>query len=350
MIVQQLFLFALFVGQHTLIASSLPSSQSLQPSIPRTMSHTDDNQRMSTIADIAEMAAAKYPNSAIEIALEFLKETYPVFCRESNDRLVKIGRNIASLVSMKEEISLEAGLELLLEECKHLTETNIKVPKVRFGKTELQMPIITIGCMRFQQQWGRSIDRMDQVYSDCQENLVGILRDAILKYGINHIETAWGYGSSQLQLGVALKQMMLSGEVKREDLIIQTKVGPRPDTKEFRDMLDEGFERLQVDYIDMFAFHGLNGEWQWDWMFAGEDNCWNVVQEYKAAGKIRHIGFSTHGPSDLIYKLIATEKFDYVNIHHHFCGSYTASGDGPDKQGNTQCVRLAKKLDMGGMY
>jgi len=299
-------------------------------------------------SSIAEAAVAKFPKSAIEIALEFLKETLPEFCAESNDRLVKIGRNIASLVAMKEEVSLEAGLNLILEECQHLLQTDIKVPKVRFGKTELEMPILTIGCMRFQQQWGRSINCMNQVYSNCQENLVEILRRAILKYGINHIETAYGYGSSQLQLGVALKQMMLSGEIKREDLIIQTKVGPRADTKEFREMLEECFERLQVDYLDMFAFHGLNGDWQWDMMFEGEDNCWNVIQEYKAAGKIRHIGFSTHGPSDVIYKFIATEKFDYVNIHHHFCGSYTASGDGATKEGNAVCVRLANKLDMGG--
>ena len=308
------------------------------------------NLSPSRMMQLAEAAVAKYPKSAIEIALEFLKDTFPAFCCAENDRLVKIGRNIASLVAMKEETSLEAGLCLILEECRHLLETDIQVPKVRFGKTELQMPIVTLGCMRFQQQWGRAIDNMDQVYSDCQENLLQILRRAIVKYGINHIETAWGYGSSQLQLGVALKQMMMNGEIKREDLIIQTKVGPREDLKEFREMVDECFERLQVDYVDMFAFHGLNGLWQWDWMFEGEDNCWKVIQEYKAAGKIGHIGFSTHGPSDLIHKFIATEKFDYVNIHHHFCGSYTATGDGAHMLGNAPNVLLANKLDMGGQW
>lgn len=304
----------------------------------------------SSLVDIAEVAVASHPKSAIEIATSFFAETLPKYCGESNDRLVKAGRNIVSLLEMKGEISVEGGLNILLQECQHVLETDMKVPKVRFGKTELQMPIITLGCMRFQQQWGRSIDCMDQVFSDCQENLLQILRSAICRHGINHIETAWGYGSSQLQLGVALRQMMLMGEIQREDIIIQTKVGPRESTEEFREMMEECFERLKVDYIDMFAFHGLNGEWQWDWMFAGEDNCWNVIQEYKSAGKIRQIGFSTHGPSDLIYKYIETGLFDYVNIHHHFCGSYTASGDGPDKSGNARCIRLANTLDMGGTY
>jgi hypothetical protein len=304
-----------------------------------------------SIVDIAESAVADFPNSAIEVALAFLKDTLPEFCKESNDRLVKVGRNIVSLVSLKDEVPLESSLELVLEECNLLIqEGGIKVPKVRFGKSELQMPIVTLGCMRFQQKWGTDITNMDMVNSDCQDNLSAILRSSILDFGMNHIETACGYGSSQLQLGVALKQLFMTGQVKREDLIIQTKVGPREDPQDFRKMLEECFERLQVDYLDLFGFHGLNGDWQWDMMFGGEDNCWNVIQEYKAAGKIRHIGFSTHGPTDLICRFIETDKFDYVNLHHHFCGSYTASGDGPDGEGNIKCLRLLKEKDMGGKF
>lgn len=42
---------------------------------------------------------------------------------------------------------------------------------------------------------------------------------------MTHVETAKGYGSSQLQLGFALKKLFDSGEVKRDDIIIQTKGG-----------------------------------------------------------------------------------------------------------------------------
>jgi predicted aldo/keto reductase-like oxidoreductase len=180
------------------------------------------------------------------------------------------------------------------------------------------------------------------------DNLVAILKHAILDFGINHIEAARGYGSSELQLGVALKQLYASTDIKREDLIIQSKVPSDKNVDEFRRRMELTFRNLQVDYLDLFAFHGFNGEWQWEWMFGGEDNCWNVIQEYKAAGKIRHVGFSTHGPNELISRAIETDKFDYVNLHHHFCGSYTASGDGPNGTGNLKCLRLMKERDMGG--
>jgi hypothetical protein len=305
----------------------------------------------STIVEMAESSVSQFPNSDIEVALSFLRVTVPEFCKESNDRLVKVGRNIQSLVKLKNDVPLKPSLDLLIQECRLLTQKEgIKVPKVRFGKTELQMPIVSLGCMRFQQQWGDKITTMNQVYSDCQDNLVNILRRSIIDFGINHIETARAYGSSELQLGVALKQLFVTGEIKREDLIIQTKVNTMSDPKEFRAALEQSIKYLQVDYVDLFAFHGFNGDWQWDWLFGNDgNNCWSVIQEYKAAGKIRHVGFSTHGPADFIYRAIATEKFDYVNLHHHFCGSYTASGDGKNGNGNIECLRLMKKLDMGCM-
>ena len=47
--------------------------------------------------------------------------------------------------------------------------------------------------------------------------------------------------------------------------------------------------------------------------------CWSIIEEYRAAGKIKYVGFSTHGPTDLINKFIETNKFDYVNLHYYFC-------------------------------
>lgn len=308
-------------------------------------------QRKADLVEAATNAVAEFPQSDIEVALSFLSHVVPAFCTESNDRLVKVGRCVRSLIELKDEIPLEESLALLVEECNLLIKPDgFKVPKVRFGRTELQMPIVTLGCMRFQQQWGPKIQTMNQVYSDCQENLVSILKRAILDYGINHIETARGYGSSELQIGVALKQLFMTGMISREDLIIQTKIPAKENVQEFRDALEVSFKNLQIEYLDLFGFHGFNGQWQWDWIFGTErgENCWDVLQEYKKAGKIRHIGFSTHGPNELICKAINTGKFDYVNLHHHFCGSYTASGDGVNGTGNISCLRLMKKLDMGG--
>ena len=71
--------------------------------------------------------------------------------------------------------------------------------------------------------------------------------------------------------------------------------------------------------------------------------------EYKRQGKIKHIGFSTHGPANHILELINSKKFDYVNLHAHYMGSYHAEGtmDGQGGHGNFYAVKRAKELDMG---
>mmetsp|Transcript_1704 Transcript_1704/g.2432 ORF Transcript_1704/g.2432 Transcript_1704/m.2432 type:complete len:666 (+) Transcript_1704:12-2009(+) len=287
------------------------------------------------------------------------------------DRLVKVGRSIVDLVeladvdanvdaeakaveegntntaALDDEEVLMLGLKNVVEQCDILATDDLKVPKVRFGKTELQMPIATLGCMRFQQTWGDNIDKMDKVRPEVQENAKNIFRYSIKDLGMNHIETAFMYGSSELQIGQVLEDLYEEGVTKREDLILQTKVNPMEAPK-FRETLDKSFERLRTEYLDLFSFHGINLDSQFDLIFNNPDgeNLIDIVREYQKEGKIRHVGFSTHGQPEIIKKCIDTDAFDYCNLHYHYFGSYTASGGGVGG-GNLENVRLMKEKDMG---
>ncbi len=296
---------------------------------------------------------------SICIAQKFLKNASPKFLESKvstdDDRLVKVGRSLSALVASADTNSdgkegeeiLKKALLNVVDQCDILASYDMKCPKVRFGKTEVQMPVLTLGCMRFQHTWNAQFNDFSKVNPDCQDGLTETLYYAVKHLGINHIETARGYGSSELQIGHALKNLFARG-IKREDLIIQTKVKALPPW-EFRETLDESLEKLGLDYIDLFAFHGINQEYSYDLIFnnEGEENLIDIINnEYKAKGKIKHIGFSTHGQPELIKRCIETDQFEYANIHYHFIGSYTASGGG-DCGGNLDNVRLMKEKDMG---
>ena len=148
---------------------------------------------------------------------------------------------------------------------------------------------------------------------------------------------------------LALQQLMLSGQIKREHLIIQTKVNANQDPNVFRQELETSMKLLKVDYVDLFAIHGFNLPEHFEWTF-GQDgkNCMSVVQEFVKAGKIKHVGFSTHAPTDLIIKAIDTDAFEYVNIHYHAIGSYTASGYGKTQAGgNLDAIQRLHEKGMG---
>ncbi|MBN1517551.1 aldo/keto reductase [Candidatus Sumerlaeota bacterium] len=199
----------------------------------------------------------------------------------------------------------------------------------RFGRTELQMPVFSTGGMRYQHQWQDL--PMEEVSREGQANLEAIIRCS-LELGINHIETARGYGSSERQLGQILP------DLPREQLIVQTKVSPESDVGRFRDNFHDSLARLNLDYVDLFAIHGINNEETLQWSL-GPDGCLKAARDFVKQGLARHIGFSTHGSTDVIVRAIQAEEhggFDYVNLHWFYIF-----------QDNWPAVLEARKQDMG---
>lgn len=196
----------------------------------------------------------------------------------------------------------------------------------RFGRTELQMPVFSCGGMRYQFKWQDVTP--EEIPQDNQQNLEAVIRRA-LEIGITHIETARGYGTSEMQLGKILPQF------PREKLIVQTKVSPVADPQEFRQTFEKSLEYLQLDYVDLFGLHGINNAEIWDHSIR-VGGCLEVAKQLQAEGKIRFIGFSTHAPTDLIIQAINTNQFDYVNLHWYYINQW-----------NWAAIEAANKLDMG---
>lgn len=123
-------------------------------------------------------------------------------------------------------------------------------------------------------------------------------------------------------------------------------MGAKATVEEFLVEVEKSFKFLQLDYIDLFSFHGLNKPSHFDDLF-GDGGQYAAILPYVQSGKIRHVGFSTHAPTDLICKFIDTDKFEYVNLHYHYFGSYTASGHAFPDNGNKKAFQLAKEKGMG---
>ncbi|MEB3163691.1 MAG: aldo/keto reductase, partial [Prochlorothrix sp.] len=73
----------------------------------------------------------------------------------------------------------------------------------RFGRTELAMPVFSSGGMRYQHAW-KDLP-FGEIPAANQRNVEAIIRRS-LELGINHIETARAYGTSEVQLGQILHQ------------------------------------------------------------------------------------------------------------------------------------------------
>lgn len=196
----------------------------------------------------------------------------------------------------------------------------------RFGRTGLQMPVLTCGGMRYQffrrdiPAW--LVPRRGQAHVDA---IVARALDA----GINHFETARDYGTSELQLGNSLRR------IERDRFIVQTKVFPEPDSAAFERNLERSLANLGLDHVDLLAIHGINTPelMQYALRVGG---CWEVARRFQQQGRIGSIGFSTHAPTTMICELIDSDRFDFVNLHWYYIN-----------QSNWPAIELAARRDLG---
>ncbi len=196
----------------------------------------------------------------------------------------------------------------------------------RFGRTNLQMPVFSCGGMRYQQSW--SDIPWSEVKSEVQTNLEATIHRSV-ELGIHHIETARGYGSSEMQLAPVLKQF------PREKLIIQTKIPPKATQKEFQEVFETSMRLLELEYVDLLSLHGINNQELLDQTLR-RGGCMELCRQWQREGRIRHVGFSTHATPDIISKTIRSDEFDYVNLHWYLVNDL-----------NRPCIAEAAQRDMG---
>jgi len=188
------------------------------------------------------------------------------------------------------------------------------------------MSVISCGGMRYQHKW-QDVAPADIPRAN-QENLEACIHRA-LDLGINHIETARGYGTSEMQLGELLPKL------PRDKMIVQTKVAPCASAAEFLKTFETSMAYLKLDHVDLLSLHGINHRQTLDWALQ-KDGCLAAARKLQKAGRCKFIGFSTHATPDIILEAVNTGEFDYVNLHWYFVNDL-----------NWPAILAARRHDMG---
>lgn len=188
------------------------------------------------------------------------------------------------------------------------------------------MPVISCGGMRYQFKWQDV--RPGDIPADDQANLEACVHRA-LELGINHIETARGYGTSEMQLGSVLPKL------PRDKIIVQTKVAPNPSAKAFVRTFETSMNYLKLEHVDLLSLHGINNRELLRHALQ-KDGCIAAARQLQREGRVSFIGFSTHATPDIILEAIQSGEFDYVNLHWYFVNDL-----------NWPAVEAATAHDMG---
>lgn len=177
------------------------------------------------------------------------------------------------------------------------------------GKTGLLLSAIGFGAFKI----GRNEDiKYAQSYALPTDEQVRALLEGVLALGINYLDTAPAYGTSEQRLGAALGSRI-------NDLIVSTKVGESFEHGQSRfDFSRSGIEasverslrRLQREVLDIVFLHAPAD----DLSVQIQTDAIAVLQQLRQAGKVRAIGLSAKTQSGCTFAL---DWADALMVEYH---------------------------------
>lgn len=180
----------------------------------------------------------------------------------------------------------------------------------RKNRSGEDISLLGYGCMRFTRK-GSGID-LDKAEQEVR---------LALKGGVNYFDTAYIYPGNEIAVGEIFRRIGC-----REQIKIATKL-PHYLIKSMdgiEKMFQEQLRRLQTDYIDYYLMHMLTDVETWDKLKKLGIEQW--IEEKKRTGKIRHIGFSYHGHTDMFCRLIDAYDWEFTQIQYNYMDEHSQAG------------------------
>ncbi len=129
--------------------------------------------------------------------------------------------------------------------------------------------------------------------------------EILLKYGVNHIDTAANYGDAELLIGPWTKK-------HRQEFFLATKSDKRT-YREAKEELHRSLERLQVDSVDLWQMHLLVEPEDWE-IAMGPGGALEAFTEAREQGLTRFLGVTGHGLSTPAIHLRSLERFNFDSV------------------------------------
>ena len=180
----------------------------------------------------------------------------------------------------------------------------------RRGAGEDMLSILGYGCMRFTKK-GTGID-LDKAEREVMRAIRG---------GVNYLDTAYIYPGSEAAVGKILERNHCRDQVyiatKLPQYLIKSAAG-------IEKTFQEELSRLRTDHIDYYLMHMITDIAQWEKLERLGVRDWIAAK--KAAGQIRHIGFSYHGSTDMFLKVLNAYDWEFCQIQYNYMDEHSQAG------------------------
>ncbi len=160
----------------------------------------------------------------------------------------------------------------------------------KFG--EIKLSALGMGCMRLP---------VLENYSEIDKETTKTMIAYAMEKGINYYDTAWGYhnGNSETAIGECLS------EYPRDKFYLATKFPgyELSNMGKVKEIFEEQLRKCRVEYFDFYLFHNVC-EMNIDAYLDPSYGIFDYLMEQKKNGRVRHLGFSTHGTLETMKRFL----------------------------------------------
>ena len=139
--------------------------------------------------------------------------------------------------------------------------------------------------------------------------------------GVNYFDTAYIYPGNEDIVGRIIEKNNIRDKIflatKLPQYMVKTKAG-------LDRYFEEELKRLRTDYVDYYLMHHMTDHTQWDKLVSLGIKEW--IEEKKAEGRIRHVGFSFHGTTEEFLKILNAYDWEMCLVQYNYVDEHTQAG------------------------
>lgn len=141
------------------------------------------------------------------------------------------------------------------------------------------------------------------------------MTDRFLAAGYHYFDTAHGYISEKSETAI---RACLTSRYPRESYILTDKLSGNyfESEADIRPLFERQLAACGVEYFDFYLFHAMSAS-----RYGHYTNCraFEIVQELKAEGKIRHVGMSFHDTADVLDRILTDHpELEVVQLQFNY--------------------------------
>ena len=159
--------------------------------------------------------------------------------------------------------------------------------------------------------FGFGMMRLPMIGEDVDYEQTSVMVDAFLNAGFNYFDTAHPYIQGLSEVAV---NRCLASRHPRERFLLANKLsgGCFQTTEEIRPLFDSQLQACGVEYFDFYLMHAMSAKRHQMYL---DTKAYDIAQELKAEGKIRHVGMSFHDTAEVLDKILTDRpELEFVQL------------------------------------